>query len=58
MLKKLTQQKDPRALGNGHIFDDYPVASSTAQYYERFISGEKVKAGWVNPSDYEPETVE
>jgi hypothetical protein len=45
-------------LGNPNIFDEYPVASGTAKYYERFLGGEKVRAGWVNKSDYETEKLE
>lgn len=53
MIMELRAQQDPRVKGNGSIFDKYPVASPTAKYFERFSKGEKVKAGWVNPSDYE-----
>ena len=53
MMMKLRAQQDPRVRGKGSVFDEYPVASPTAKYYERFQKGEKVKAGWVNPSDYE-----
>ena len=41
--------------GKGNVFDEYPVASPTKNYYERFMKGEKVKAGWVNETDYEKE---
>jgi arylsulfatase A-like enzyme len=58
MLSELREQGDPRALGRGEIFDEYPVASPTANYYERFTSGERVPAGWVNRSDYETEPIE
>ncbi len=53
MIMELRAQLDPRVRGEGKIFDSYPVASPTAKYYERFTNGEKVPAGWVNPSDYE-----
>lgn len=56
MVMELRAQQDPRVRGKGSIFDEYPVASPTAKYYERFTGGEKVKAGWVNPSDYEEPT--
>ncbi|MEW4527261.1 sulfatase [Maioricimonas sp. JC845] len=59
LMDELKAQGDPRMDGNGHIFDDYPVASPrTANYFERFTSGEEVPAGWVNPTDYEPKPVE
>ncbi len=54
MEAELSQQEDPRMQGNGKIFDDYPVASPVAKYYERMIEkGEKVPAGWVDPGDFE-----
>jgi len=54
METELSQQEDPRMEGNGDIFDNYPVSSAVANYYERYIEkGEKVPAGWVNPGDYE-----
>jgi hypothetical protein len=54
MTRKLLEQGDPRVLGNGDIFDNYPYQGDVQNYYNRFVDGEKVKAGWVNKSDYEP----
>ena len=54
MTQKLTIQKDPRILGNGAIFDTYKYADpKTQNFYERFMKGEKMKAGWVNKTDFE-----
>jgi arylsulfatase A-like enzyme len=54
MVAELREQKDPRMFGRGHIFDQYDYADkSTAGFYERYMSGEKMKAGWVNPTDFE-----
>jgi len=54
LLKELKEQQDPRVLGNGDIFDTYPNAdSANVNFYERYMKGEKLKAGWVNPSDFE-----
>ena len=40
--------------GQGHVFDEYPYASPRMRnFYERFMRGEKLSAGWVNPSDFE-----
>ena len=59
MLSELRVQGDPRALGRGELFDEYPVATTPiANYYERFSGGERVQAGWVNDSDYETETID
>jgi hypothetical protein len=53
MTKKLTEQGDPRILGKGEIFDRYEYAGEVKNFYNRFMAGEKVKAGWVNESDFE-----
>ncbi|MDF1756566.1 MAG: sulfatase [Verrucomicrobiales bacterium] len=51
---QLTKQGDPRMHGNGEIFDNYPYSSkATDNFYERYMAGEKLKAGWVNPDDFE-----
>lgn len=55
MIQKLTEQGDPRVLGNGDVFDNYPYQGDVQNFYNRFMAGEKVKAGWVNESDYEKE---
>lgn len=53
MVNELKSQEDPRVLGNGAIFDRYPVAPSKyMDYYEKYIRGEVGKVDWVNPSDY------
>ncbi|XZE18618.1 sulfatase family protein [Pirellulaceae bacterium SH449] len=48
----LKTQGDPRMFGHGHIFDDYKPTAGDG-FYEKFQSGEKVDAGWVNPTDFE-----
>ncbi len=56
MTQELKSHSDPRALGNGDVFDSYPVAASAARnFYERMLKGEKVKAGWVSETDFEKE---
>lgn len=52
MEKSLRDQQDPRMLGQGHIFDEYPVTNG-ARFYERWERGERPDAPWVNPSDFE-----
>lgn len=52
--KELHEQRDPRVLGNGEIFDEYIYANQgTRSFYERFMKGEKLRAGWVSPTDFE-----
>tara|TARA_R110002049_G_scaffold129159_1_gene286857 strand:+ start:412 stop:1971 length:1560 start_codon:yes stop_codon:yes gene_type:complete len=58
MVRELTAQEDPRILGNGDVFDNYPVSSASAKFYERFKAGETPPSGWVDPDDFEKEPVE
>ncbi len=59
LFRELKAQQDPRMFGRGHVFDDYPYADArTRHFYERYMSGEKVKAGWVNESDFEKQPPE
>ncbi|MBD3674851.1 MAG: sulfatase [Planctomycetaceae bacterium] len=54
MTTLLKSQGDPRMFGKGDLFDDYIYVNPGNQnFYERYMRGEKVKAGWVNPSDFE-----
>jgi N-sulfoglucosamine sulfohydrolase len=54
LFAELKAQGDPRVLGQGHVFDGYSYAGkSTRNFHERFMNGEKLKAGWVNDSDFE-----
>ncbi len=54
LFKELKEQKDPRILGNDTIFDQYPYSDpKTFNFYNRQMQGEKMNAGWVEPSDAE-----
>ena len=54
MVELLTAQDDPRMRGQGDVFDKYPYANAEGRdFYNRLMKGEPVKAGWVNPSDFE-----
>lgn len=54
LFGKLRAQQDPRALGNGRVFDEYPHANDKMRgYYEKQLQGEKIPADWVNESDVE-----
>jgi N-sulfoglucosamine sulfohydrolase len=57
MEQALLEQEDPRMLGQGHLFDAY-VPTAGQGFYERFLRGEQVQAGWVEPSDFEPQPIE
>jgi N-sulfoglucosamine sulfohydrolase len=53
---RLKAQGDPRALGQGEVFDRYPVATENSRdFYGRYQRGEKPQAGWVSPTDAEKE---
>jgi arylsulfatase A-like enzyme len=55
LFAELKKQGDPRMFGQGHVFDEYPHANvDHRNFYERFLQGEKLQAGWVNKSDFEP----
>jgi arylsulfatase A-like enzyme len=54
MIEELKDQKDPRVLGEGDIFDEYTYAHESGRsFYERYSEGEKMRAGWVKPTDFE-----
>ena len=54
LMAELKQQGDPRASGQGDQFDAYPYAHEAQRgFYERQMRGEKIRAGWVNPTDAE-----
>ncbi|RTE52278.1 DUF229 domain-containing protein [Arenibacter aquaticus] len=55
MLLKLTEQEDPRIVGEGDVFDNYKYSGAVQNFYNRYMSGESVPAGWVNESDFEEE---
>ncbi|HPC97811.1 MAG TPA: sulfatase [Bacteroidales bacterium] len=56
LFKLLLEQGDPRAGGNGDIFDKYPYANGNHRdFYNRFMKGElnNRSAGWVDSTDFE-----
>ena len=54
LFAHLREEQDPRILGRGEIFDQYPYANPAQRnFHQRFMSGEKVNAGWVNETDFE-----
>lgn len=56
LYKKLTEQQDPRIIADGSIFDKYVYSQPGERlHWNKRKAGSKVKMGWANPSDYEPE---
>lgn len=59
MTAELIAQEDPRMFGRGNVFEEYPYSDPALRgFYERYMSGEKLKAGWVNPSDFAPKPLD
>ncbi len=45
--------------GQGDVFDRYPYANpAVANFYERFMKGEKLNASWINKADIEKDVIE
>lgn len=54
MEEELKKEGDPRMSGQGHIFDEYPYSEpERIRFYERFMAGEPVTAGWIEATDIE-----
>lgn len=55
MTQSLRAEGDPRVLGNGKLFDEYPYANGRERkFYSQYMKDPtSVRAGWVNPSDFE-----
>lgn len=51
MIAKLKKQQDPRILGKGDVFDNYPYSGAVKDLYNRLKRGEKVRTNWLEPTD-------
>lgn len=59
LFAELKAQGDPRMSGRGQVFDEYPYAvPGQRNFHERFLRGEPVTAGWVNPEDFEKQPLD
>ena len=59
MIQELLAQDDRRMIGQADFYEKIPyVNKSQANFYNRFIQGEKLQAGWVNPGDFEKEKLD
>ena len=59
LFNELKEQGDPRMFGRGAVFDQYGFASEMwNNFYEKFQRGQKIRTGWVLPSDYEKEKLD
>ncbi len=60
LFQQLRAQGDPRIVGDGSVFDNYPYADEPRRdFYNRFVRGEikRFITPWVNPGDFEPESI-
>ncbi|MFP4250261.1 MAG: sulfatase [Armatimonadota bacterium] len=60
LAEKLLIQDDPRILG-GPPLDENPVSDPQGvrtNFYERFMKGELEPAGWINPTDIDPDAAD
>jgi hypothetical protein len=52
LFAELKQQEDPRMLGNGHIYDEYPYGfAEKRNFYDRVMRGEKMDGTKKNQED-------
>ncbi len=52
LFAQLKQQEDPRMLGNGHIYDEYPYGfAEKRNFYDRVMRGEKMDGTKKNQED-------
>jgi arylsulfatase A-like enzyme len=59
LFEDLRAQGDPRIVADGAVFDEYPYANAAdTSFYSRYMAGDSINAGWVNPSDFEAEQLE
>jgi arylsulfatase A-like enzyme len=59
LARQLEAQEDPRIVGDGDVFDRYLYSNeSDRNFYERYMSGEEIEAGWVNETDFEQEKLD
>lgn len=59
LFQELKDQKDPRMFGMGDVFDQYPYSGKASKdFYNRYMNGEDLNAGWVNKSDFEKNFIE
>ncbi|MEY3958289.1 MAG: hypothetical protein RJA37_892 [Verrucomicrobiota bacterium] len=55
MWAELKSQGDLRALGRGAEYEAFPHPDVQRRgFYERYMKGEPINAGWVDKTDFEP----
>jgi hypothetical protein len=56
MESMLKSHGDPRMFGRGRVFDEYKPTNGDG-FYEKFMRGEELNAGWVSETDFEKEPI-
>ena len=55
----LLAQQDPRALGHGEVFEQYPYANEGHRdFYDKWKAGHAPRTNWAKPDDYEKQPVQ
>jgi N-sulfoglucosamine sulfohydrolase len=60
LYRELTEQGDPRLIGGPNL-DENPAADPQGirrNYYQRFMAGELEPAGWITPTDIDPDVAQ
>lgn len=55
LIEQLRVQGDPRIVADGSIFDTFEYQGAERMVWDRMKAGEKIKLGYVNTTDFEPE---
>lgn len=59
LFRRLRAQQDPRIEGKGELFDKYLHSNvQHRNFYDRYMKGEKLKAGWVRDTDFEKKPID
>lgn len=59
MTYELKAQEDPSILGYRDLFMTYPYAQEAHRdFYNRFMAGEPLRAGWIEQTDIENEPLD
>lgn len=61
LFEELKYQNDPRAMGNGDVFDRFRFFQENSKdFYERYMNGEikTYQTDWVEPSDFETDIID
>ena len=58
MTKQLIKEGDPRILGKGAIFDQYPYYGDVKNLYNDYMAGKKIKKGRITEEDIDLDVID